>query len=93
MVRQPWGGRPDKATLLRMKWAAALVSAVAFIGSLGAVVYANPGSRSVLQAANQVQSISMPSSASASASQAAGTDASGRQRQAPAVPITRTKGS
>ena len=92
MARQPWGGRPNKAALLRMKWVTALVSAVAFAGSLGAIAYINPGGRSAATTAGPVQTISLVSPANAPA-QIANSSRVSRQRQASAVPITRTRGS
>jgi len=43
MAKQPLGGRPNKATLVRIKLATMVVSIATFVSSLGVIVLFNPG--------------------------------------------------
>ncbi len=94
MAKQPWGGRPNKAALARMKVATAVVSVIAFAGSLGAVAYLNPGA-SAARLQSQAQFVSEFGSTGSSAAQvnSAPLQLPSRQQQASLVPLARTRGS
>ncbi len=95
MAKQPLGGRPTKAALLRLKVATTVVSVAAFLGSLGVVAYLHPGVHNTAGLTSQTQSVATVASLGSSASTAnsSALQLSGGQRQASVVPLVRTHGS
>ncbi len=94
MAKQPWGGRPSKAALMRIKLATVVVSAVTFASSLGMVAHLNPGVHNTAGLTSQVQPASTLASANSAASQGGNTPLQLRQgQQGSLAPLVRTRGS
>lgn len=94
MAKQPLGGRPNKAALMRIKLATAAVSVVAFLGSLGVVAYVNPGVHDAATVATQAGSITTIAAAgtSTTSSNPAPLRLSA-SRQSSVTPLVHTRGS
>ncbi len=96
MAKQPWGGRPNRATLAKIKVGTIVASLVAFVGSLGAVAYLNPraGNATAAVSAGQVTQVANLPSAGASTSGFSSSSSTSSGQQAPLVmPRVRTRAS
>jgi hypothetical protein len=97
MAKQPWGGRPNKAALARIKLGTIVVSIVAFVATLGGVAYLNPGAGSTTPTDSLAQSTQIASRVATTSSSIASTSSSSTatsvQQQAPVLPVVRTRGS
>jgi hypothetical protein len=88
MARQPFGGRPNKAALNRMKVTTGIVSVVTFLGSLGAIATLSPGTHAALSTSAQTAQVG-----SSTLSQSNTLSQFSTRRQAFVTPLTRTRGS
>lgn len=92
MTKQPLGGRPTKTALMRIKLATAVVSVVAFAGSLGVVAYLNPGVHYSTTATTQNGSVTTIAATGASTTSTGALQLSS-SRQSSVTPLVRTRGS
>jgi hypothetical protein len=94
-AKQPWGGRPNKAAVLRIKLATMVVSIATFVSSLGVIAFLNPGIAKTAGLANQAQTGSTVALANSSLSQisSAALQLPSRSQLASLQPRTRTRGS
>ncbi len=93
MAKQPFGGRPSKAALMRIKLATAVVSLAAFAGSLGIVAYVNPGVHATTSG-TQPHTVSIAMAGSSTSQLSSGSLQLPSLPQASSVrPLTRTRAS
>ncbi len=93
MAKQPLGGRPTKAALVRIKLATAVVSLAAFVASLGIVAYVNPGVHLAATGAQATSLTAVAAGSSTSLSSTASLQLPSLPQTSSIQPLTRTRGS
>ena len=94
MAKQPFGGRPSKTALARIKLTTGIVSVVTFVSSLGVIAYLSPGTQNAAGTINHTAMVGSTTSAGTTTAQNSITTSRFTDRQQTSItPLTRTRGS